>query len=190
MQKLNSISSLMAGRSAMVAGSFLAADGVVQVVHSQRHAGSRVVGLAGNLTLAFVSLALVAMVPAFVALARYGRSALADKAAWAAAGGVVLLAIGCLTSIINQHDLAIFPAIAGLANLAWLGGSLVLGISLHRGERVPKAVAIGLPVTWIFSIPLATFGGCLVSGVYFLAVGYLLVNQAIEHHTAIAPISA
>ena len=49
---------------------------------------------------------------------------------------------------------------------------------------VPAVVAIGLPVTWIFSIPLSTLGGCLISGAYFLAIGYLLVNQAIERRPA------
>jgi hypothetical protein len=188
MQKLKSISNSLAGRSAMLAGCALAADGVVQVLHSQKNAGSRVVGLAGNLNLAFVALALVAMAPAFVALARYARSAAAEKAAVAGAGGTVLLAIGCLSSIINQHDLAVFPAIAGVANLAWLGGSIVLAVTLKRGGRVPTAVALGLPITWIFTIPLATLGGCVVSGAYFLTVGYLLVNQAIDRRLTAEPV--
>jgi len=182
MQKLKSISNALAGRAAMVAGCALAADGVLQVLHSQKNAGSRVVGVAGNLNLVFVAVALVALAPVFVALARYGRSSAAEKAGLAAAGGACLLAIGCLTSIINQHDLAVFPAIAGAANVAWLGGTVALAVSLKRAGRVPSAVAVGLPITWIFTIPLATIGGCVVAGGYFLAVGYLLLNQAIERH--------
>jgi hypothetical protein len=189
MRKLKSISTTAAGRAAMVAGCFLAADGVVQVLHSQRHAGSRVVGLAGNLNLAFFAIGLIAMAPALIALVRYGRSPIAEKAGLAAAAGVSLLALGCLSSIVNQHDLAIFPAIAGVANLAWLGGSIVLGVSLKRAGRVSTAVAVGLPVAWVVSIPLSTLGGGLISGAYFLVIGYLLVNQAIERPTAAAIVS-
>ncbi len=179
MQAIKSISSSVAGRAAIVAGSAFVADGVLQVLDSQKNAGSRVVGLAGNLNLAFLAVALIAMAPSLIVLARYGHSAVAEKAGLAAAAGACLLAAGSLTSIVNQHDLAIFPAIAGLANVAWLGGLAVLGASLKRARRLPAVIAVGLPVMWIFSIPLATVGGCLVSGAYFLIVGYLLVNEAI-----------
>jgi hypothetical protein len=189
MRKLKSISTTAAGRAAMVAGCSLAADGVVQVLHTQRHAGSRVVGLAGNLNLAFFAIGLIAMAPALIALARYGRSSVAEKGGLAAAAGVSLLALGCLSSIVNQHDLAIFPAIAGVANLAWLGGSVVLGVSLKRAGRVSTAVSVGLPIAWILSIPLSTLGGSLISGAYFLTIGYLLVNQAIERHSTTAIVS-
>src|SRR5579871_134412 len=85
MSTLNPISNSAAGRAAMVAGCAFAADGVVQVLHSQRHAGSRVVGLAGNLNLAFVAIGLLAMAPALLALARYARHAVGEKAGIVAA---------------------------------------------------------------------------------------------------------
>ena len=191
MQKPRSIPNSVAGRAAMVAGCALAADGVLQVFHSQRSAGSRVVGLAGNVNLVFVIIALLALVPTFVALARYGRPTKAvERAGWAAAAGVLLVAVGSLTSIINQHDLSVFPLIAGPANVAWLVGMVVMAISLKRAGRVPTVVAIGLPVSYICTIPLATFGGGLGSGAYFLAVGYLLVNDAIDRRTVMQTVGA
>ncbi len=56
-----------------------------------------------------------------------------------------MLAIGCLTSSIIQYDLGVFPAIAGVAKLAWVAGSVVLAISLKRAGRVPTAVSVAGP---------------------------------------------
>ena len=120
MQRLNSISHTAASRAATLAGAALIADGVLQLLHSQKHAGSRVVGLAGNLNLMFVAIALAAMAPCLVVLG--ASAAQAAETAGAGRRREPLLAVGCLTSIVNQHDLAVFPAIAGLANLAWFGG--------------------------------------------------------------------
>src|SRR5581483_6786805 len=125
-------------------GAALIADGIVQVVHSQATAGSRVVGLAGNLNLAFVAVALVAMAPCLVALGRHGDSRIGQRASIAAAAGACLLAVGCVTSIANQHDLAIFPAIAAVANAAWLLGMVTLAVSLVRGAHIRVGIAVGL----------------------------------------------
>ena len=46
MQKISSITDKLAGRAAILAGAAFAAGGVTQIVHSQRHAGNRVVGAA------------------------------------------------------------------------------------------------------------------------------------------------
>jgi hypothetical protein len=184
MQRLKSISNRVAARAAVVAGSTLLADGVLQILHSQQNAGSRVVGLAGNLNLALVAIALVAMAPCLIALGRYGRSRVSEISSVVAAAGACLLAIGCVTSIVNQHDLAIFPAIAAFANAAWLLGMLTTAVSLKRGGRVRAAIVYGLPITWIFSIPLATHGGCVLSGAYFLAVGHLLATHRLDRRGA------
>jgi hypothetical protein len=45
---------------------------------------------------------------------------------------------------------------------------------------VPAAVAIGLPLAWVATIPLATFGGGVIAGAYYLATGYLLASGAID----------
>lgn len=51
---------------------------------------------------------------------------------------------------------------------------VALAVSLRRAGRVPRPVAVMLPVTWIFVLPLSFVGGPLVTGVYRLAVGGML----------------
>jgi hypothetical protein len=180
MQKLSSITDNFAGRAAILAGAAFTAGGVTQIVHSQRHAGNRVVGVAGYLALSFFVVALVSAAPVFIALARRARSSVATKAAIAAAAGTAVLGLTSITSIVNGHDLGLFKVVAPLTNGAWLFGSIILAVSLKRAGKVPTAVAVGLPITWVTTIPLSTFGGGVITGAYYVAVGYLLVNHAVE----------
>ena len=62
MQRLSSSSDRLAGRAAILAGVALTAGGITEIVHSQRHAGNRVVGVAGYLALSFV-VALISLAP-------------------------------------------------------------------------------------------------------------------------------
>ena len=181
MHKLNSITDKFAGRAAILGGAALVAGGVTEIVHSQRGAGSQVAGLAGYLTLSFFIVALLAIAPSFIALARTARSRAATWAARAAAAGTTILGLTSITSIINGHDLALFTVLAPLTNAAWLLGSAVLAISLKRARTVPAAVAIGLPLTWVATIPLGTFGGGVIAGAYYLTIGYLMASNAIDH---------
>jgi hypothetical protein len=180
MQKLTSISDKLAGQAAILAGAAFAAGGVTQIVHSQRHAGNQVVGVAGYLALSFFVVALICAAPVFVALARRARPGVAQKAALAAAAGTAVLGLTSITSIVYGHDLSLFNVVAPLTNGAWLVGSMVMAVSMKRAGRVPSAVAIGLPIAWVATIPLATVGGGVIAGAYYLAVGFLLVNDAIE----------
>lgn len=180
MSKVKNISNSLAGRLAMAGGALFAAGGVVQIVDSQRDTGSQVVGLAGHLSLAFFLLGLILVSPTFVVLARYARPGKAEKAALAAALGTFVLGVTCISSLVLGHDGVWFNAIAPLTNAAWLFGSVALAVSLKRARRVPAIVALGLPVAWIGTIPLATLGGGLITGAYFLAVGYLAASDALE----------
>jgi hypothetical protein len=180
MQKLSSITDEFAGRAAILAGAAFAGGGVTQIVHSQRHAGNRVVGMAGYLALSFFVVALVSAAPSFLALARRARSGAATKAALAAAAGTAVLGLTSITSIVNGQDLSLFNVVAPLTNGAWLVGSIILAVALTRARKVPLAVAVGLPITWVAAIPLATVGGGVIAGAYYLAVGRLLVNHALE----------
>ena len=183
MSKIKNISASVAGRLAMAGGALFAADGVVQIVHSQ-DTGSQVVGLAGHLNLAFFLLALILVSPTFVVLARYARPGKAEKAAVAAGMGTLVLGLTCISSLVMGHDGVWFNVIAPLTNAAWLFGSIALAVSLKRAGRVPTIVALGLPVAWVGTIPLAPLGGGLITGAYFLAVGYLAASDAIERSTA------
>jgi hypothetical protein len=192
MQKLSSIADKFAGRAAIIAGAAFAAGGVTQIIHSQRHAGSRVVGVAGHLVLSFFVVALISAAPSFFALARRARSGAATKAAMAAAAGTAILGLTAITSIVNGHDLGLFNVLAPLTNGAWLVGSIILAVSLKRAGTVPTAIAVGLPITWAATIPLATVGGGVISGAYYLALGYLLVHDLGEQSApaAVQPASA
>lgn len=192
MQKLSQITDKFAGRAAILAGTAFAAGGVTQIVHPQRHADSQVAGVAGYLALSFFILALLSAAPSFIALARRARSGTAAKAALAAAAGMTVLGLTSITSLVNGHDLALFNVVAPLTNAAWLAGSIILAVSLKRASRVPAPVAIGLPLAWVATIPLATFGGGVLAGAYYLAIGYLLATGAIEraNHAATQPSTA
>jgi hypothetical protein len=180
MQKLSSISNKVAPKATMLAGAAFAAGGLTEIVHSQRHAGNNVVGTAGYLALSFFVVALICVAPSFVALARSARPGVAQKAAVAAAAGTFVLGVTSITSLVNGSDLSLFNVVAPVTNAAWLFGSIVLAVALKRAGRVSTFVAVGLPLTWVATIPLATVGGGVVAGAYYLAVGYLLANDAIE----------
>ena len=156
-------------------------------VGSQRHAGNRVVGVAGYLALSFFIVALTAAAPSFLALARRARSGAATKAALAAAGSTAVLGLTSIASLVNGHDLGLFNVVAPLTNGAWLVGSIILAVSLKRAGKVPATIAIGLPIIWVATIPLATVGGGVISGAYYLALGYLLLNHTVEQAPHAAP---
>jgi len=187
MHKLSRISDKLAGRAAMLAGAAAAAGGVTEIVHSQRHSGNDVVGVAGYLTLSFFTVFLISVTPSFIALARRARSGLAAKAATAAGAGTLVLGLTSITSIVNGHDLGLFNVVAPVTNAAWLIGSIIIAVSLKRAGKVSTAVAVGLPIAWVATIPLATVGGGVIAGAYYLAIGYLLVNDAIERRPRVAP---
>jgi hypothetical protein len=187
MQKLSSISDRLAGRAAILGGAALTAGGITELIHSQRHAGDRVVGVAGYLTLSFFVVALISIAPSFMALARKTRTGAAAKAALAAAAGTAVLGATSITSIVNGQDLGLFNVLAPLTNGAWLVGSIVIAVSLNRAGKVRTAVAVGLPLAWAATIPLATIGGGVLSGAYYLAIGYLLTTGAIDRTPSTAP---
>ena len=171
----------------MLAGAAAAAGGVTEIVHSQRHNGNNVVGVAGYLTLSFFVVFLISVAPSFIALARRARSEIAVKAAVAAGAGTLALGLTAITSLINGRDLGMFNVIAPVTNAAWLFGSVIIAVSLKRAGTVSTAVAVGLPIAWVATIPLATVGGGVLAGAYYLAIGYLLVNNAIERRARVAP---
>src|SRR5919204_661289 len=180
MSKLKSISDSLAGKAAIAAGALWAATGTVQIVHSQNGTGEKVEGLAGHLALGFFLGALIMLSPVFIALARRASAGRVQNAALAASVGTLVLGVTCITSLVMGHDGVWFKFIAPTTQACWLFGSIALAVSLKRAGRVPKFVAIGLPVIWIGAIPLSGFGGGLISGAYCLAVGHLLTSGALE----------
>jgi hypothetical protein len=161
--------------SAMVAGVALAVAGVIIVADTQS-SQSTVVGIE-HVSLGGLSLACLAMIAPFRYLARLAG---ADKATVVATVGLVLLSLVSLVSNIRGEDLSIFPAVAGPANLMIFGGFVAVGIGLHRRARLPLALAIGLPFSWILTIPASEIGGCVFAGGFWMAVAYLIANQGLR----------
>jgi hypothetical protein len=160
--------------SAMVAGVALAVAGVIIVADAQS-SQSTVVGIE-HVSLGGLSLACLAIVAPFRYLARLAG---ASKAAVVAPVGLVLLSLISLISNIRGEDLSIFPAVAGPANLMIFGGFVAVGIGLRRRAGLPLALAIGLPFSWVLTIPASDIGGCVVAGAFWITVAYLIANQGL-----------
>ncbi len=179
MHRTTFLDSPLTGPAAMVGGAAFAAEGVVQLVHNQRDTGSRVVGLAGHLNIGFFIIALIAIAPALAALGELAGSRWSRRIGLAAGISTAALGLTSISSFVHGSDMAIFIVVAPLTNLVWLGGSIVLAVMLARRHRAPRAVAIGLPLSWVCVLVLSTFGFGLVGGAYWLAVGCLLAGGAL-----------
>ncbi len=182
---MNSTSTSQAGWLARGAGAAFAATGVVQLVHSQ-HTGTKVVGLAGHLNLGFFIVALLLLAPVFPVLARYATGGAPSKAARAATCGTALLGLTCISSLAMGHDGPWFVVIAPITNAAWFFGSIVLAVGLKRAGRLPAPLAIALPISWIAALPFSNFGGGLIAGAYWLAVGLVLAEARPAAQPALA----
>jgi hypothetical protein len=135
-----------------------------------------------HVTMVFVAVALVAVIPALAALGRLAGGRL--RHAWIAiAAGQIAIAAASTVSNIRGVDAAWFPAVAVAANIVWILGTFALAFALWRARRVPRLVAVGFVVAYIGTIPLGSYGGGLLAGCYWLAVAYLLSLGALERRT-------
>lgn len=121
--------------------------------------------------LALFSVALLLTAPAMLVLGR--------RIAWrwpgpAAAAGMVALAAAGAASNVHGRDYGWFVVVAPVANLLWLGGTVALAIGLSRARAVPRLAAWMLPVAWVTALPLNQFGGSIVTGAYWIAMGALI----------------
>jgi hypothetical protein len=148
----------------------------VIIVADSQSSQSTVVGIE-HVSLGGLSLACLAMIAPFRYLARL---AAANKAAALVAPiGLALLSLVSLISNIRGEDLSIFPAIAGPANLMIFGGFVAVGVGLRRRAGLPLALAIGLPFSWILTIPASDIGGGVLAGAFWMTVAYLIANQGL-----------
>jgi hypothetical protein len=132
-----------------------------------------------HLTMALFAMGLVAVIPTLAALARYARGR--GRYGWVAiAVGQFVVAAAATVSNVRGVDAAWFPAVAVPANGLWVVGTFVLAFALWRARLVSRLVAAGLIVAYVGAIPAATIGGAIVTGCYWLAVGYLLTLGALE----------
>jgi len=173
---ITSFSIRIAAPAALTAGAAWAADGVLQLIDPQTSSSTLVVGTAGYANLALFVAALILVSPAFVALGEKPGTKLARRAGIAAAAGTFLLALTGVTSLAHGRDYPFFPAVATVTNAAWLLGSIALAIALKRTRTAPAWIAYGLPVAWIGTIPLATHGGGLITGAYWMVTSLLVLG--------------
>jgi hypothetical protein len=135
-----------------------------------------------HLTVALFAFALVAVIPAVAALGRLAGGRL--RAGWIAiAVGQAGVAAASSVSNIRGVDAAWFPAVAVAANLLWVAGTFALAAALYRARRVPRLVSAGLVIGYIGAIPAATHGGGIITGCFWLAIGYLLSLGELERRT-------
>ncbi len=158
-----------AAPAAMAAGVVIAVGGFIQLTDSQSGPTS-VVGIE-HVGLATLTAYLVLLIPVFAFLARLAGRTRLPAAAIAGLGGLALITI---TSNVRGEDLGIFPLIAIPTNLMIFAGLIVLGVALKRNGAFPRAMAIALPLTWILTLPLSNFGGMVVAGAYWFALGWML----------------
>lgn len=157
--------------AAMAAGATWVATGAIQLTGRDELRTSTIESGLEHAMMGLMAAALLLSAPAVIALSRHARS---NRGAYVAATGQVLLAVAVTVSNIAGHDPGFFLVAAPLANAMWLFGAIALAISLRRAGEVSKLVAFGLPAVQVFALPLSVVGGPIVSGAYWLAVGYLL----------------
>jgi hypothetical protein len=169
---------------AVAAGAVWASIGILHLTsRNQLDDESIVEGAVGHINLAGLSVALILLVPAMFALARYATR---DTGAKVAAVGMVGLAILATISNVRGEDPSFFPPVAIVTNLLWLGGSVALAVSLKRAGRVSPRIAVLLPLTWIAALPLSVVGGPVLTGAYWMTVGYLMYHGALERRAVTA----
>jgi hypothetical protein len=177
--KLAAASSIAAGVAWFIAGP-------LQLAGINEHE-TQVVTTGEHILIGLFSLAMYLTIPAILAL---GEQAGRVVAARVAGTGVGFVASAAVYSNINGEDAAWFPAVAIPGNLAWLVGSIIVAIGLRKAGA-SKAVAIGMPLTVVFALPLSAVGGGIIAGAYWIAVGSLLyTGNLFERRAAGAPVLA
>jgi hypothetical protein len=171
MNKLTSYLTRLSAPAAMAGGAAWIATGAIQLTGRDELRTEEIETVLEHVLLGLLSTALLLTAPAVLALARHART---RRPAYVAVAGQVLLAIAATTSNLAGHDPAFFLVVAPLANALWLFGAIGLAVSLLRAAEVSKLVAFGLPAVQVFALPLSVVGGPIVSGAYWIAVGYLL----------------
>jgi hypothetical protein len=177
----------LAAAGALLAGAAFAAEGALQAtgLHWKENAVQTPLQ---HLTMALIAVALAAAVPAVASLGRLAGGRARHGWIGIAVGGLVVAGASTVSNI-RGLDASWFPAAAIAANIVWIVGTLALAFALYRSRRVPRLVAIGVAVAYLGAIPFGSQGGGLVTGSYWLAVGYLLTLGALERRP-LQPVTA
>jgi hypothetical protein len=167
--------SRLAATAAFATSVVLGVSGIIRITHEQS-SESTTIGIE-HLYLGGLTAALILLIP--VAL-MFGRIAERPRTARVAIAGQVALAALTVVSNVRSEDPSYFAAVAIPSNLLWFGGFVALGVALKRSALVPNAIAVGLPVTWILTLPGSRFGGMILAAAFWLVVGWLTVNDELR----------
>jgi hypothetical protein len=162
-----------ASAAALAAAPVLLLTAVLQLADEQS-SESTTVGIE-HLTVACLSVLLALMIPVTLHL---GQRAGAPRAALVPAVGMAALAVLSTVSNIRGSDPSFFAAVAAPANLLWFGGWIGLAVVLRRRDALPRALAIGLPLLWIATIPGSMIGLGAVGAAYCLVLGRTLSSSS------------
>ena len=170
----------LSARLAIAAGALWAAMGALQAMRPDYLTTDVIEHPLEHVMMAGFSLALLLMIPGYALLSRYATG---SKPVLFVAAGNILLAATVTVSNINGDDPSWFVIVAPLTNALWFFGSIALAVLLRRAGRVPAWVYVGLPLAWIAALPLSPIGGPLLTGAYWLALGYMLLAGAFDRQT-------
>jgi hypothetical protein len=168
----STLPSKFAGRCAMGAAAAMAVAAVLQLTDEQS-SESTTVGIE-HVGLAAFTVSVLLLIPMVLGLA---RAAGLPRLGLATAVGMGALGLTTIVSNINGEDPSFFPAIAGPANLLWFGTLIACAVRLRRNGILSRPLAIMLPLTMVFFLPLSAVGGTLVAGAYWFTLGWLADND-------------
>jgi hypothetical protein len=179
MTVLNTIHRRLAVAGAAVASASLAVGGILQLTDEQ--SGQTTVVGVEHVTLGAFTVTLTALIPVVLTFGRITGRMWPGRIT-----AVGLLALAGLTTVSNVRgeDPSFFPPVAVVSNLLIVIGLIGLAVALTRSGGFPKALAIALPVTWVFVLPLSAIGGGLAAGAYWLVVAWLLHQGELPRRTS------
>jgi hypothetical protein len=173
----------VAGRIAIAAGALMAGTGALYATRPDVD-HTTVTTPVQHAVLALLAGILILAIPATIAHGRRAGTLLGRRAATVAVVGQLALAATCTASNINGADPGWFVVAAPLSNLLWGGGWVALAVALWRSGAVARGFAVGLPLCWIALLPLSSFGGALLAGGYWLALGTLMAAGTLRRSRA------
>ena len=158
----------------IAAGAVFAFSGAIQATHSFDADEMKINSTAEYLVTGALPISLVLLVPMYLLL---GRLAGRPKAGRVAVGAMLALALITTSSVIRGEDLQIFQVVAPLSLVTWLGASVILARGLLRTGALPKAVAYAIPALLVVTFPLASIGGPLVTGAFWIALALRMARE-------------
>ncbi|HEX2071415.1 MAG TPA: hypothetical protein VHF90_07190 [Thermoleophilaceae bacterium] len=179
--------SQLSARLAIAAGALWAAMGALQAARPDYLTTDVIEHPLEHVMMGALSLVLLLMIPGYALLSRYATDA--KPVLFVAAGNVALAATVTVSNVMGD-DPSWFAIAAPITNALWFFGSIALAVLLRKAGHVPTWVYVGLPLAWIAALPLSPIGGPLLTGAYWIALGYMLLAGAFERGATTRAVAA